>query len=177
MTDFLELASKRQSCRSYTDTPVEREKLIKILEAARLSPSSCNSQPWEVVVATDPNVVKEVASSVALLGINEYLSTATAFFVIIEKRAKLIAKSARLMDSQTYAQGDLGGFALSICYAAESQGVGTCMVGMFDRPRLRELLNIPEYEPIFLVIAAGYPKSDKVRHKDRKPLDEIARFM
>jgi nitroreductase len=177
MTDFFELAAKRQSCRSYTDVPVEHDKLVKIVDAARLSPSGCNSQPWKVVVVEDPKVVKEVASSVALLGINEYLSTATAFFVILEERARLLAKVASILDSQVFAKGDLGGFALSICFAAESLGVGTCMVGMYDRPKLRELLNIPEHYPIFLVIAAGYSKSDKVRNKDRKPLDEIARFV
>jgi nitroreductase len=177
MSDFFELAAKRQSCRGYTDVPVEHDKLVKIVDAARLAPSGCNAQPWKVVVVETPNLVKEVASSVALLGINNYLSSATAFFVILEERAKLMPKVAQFLDSQVFAKGDLGGFALSICFAAESLGVGTCMVGMYDRPRLRELLSIPEHYPIFLVIAAGYPSSDHLRKKDRRPLEEIARFV
>ena len=51
--DFLEIANVRQSCRSYDETrPVEPEKLEKILEAARLAPSACNGQPYELTVCT-----------------------------------------------------------------------------------------------------------------------------
>ena len=46
MDSFLELAQHRQSDRAYLDKPVENEKLNRILEAARLAPSACNSQPW-----------------------------------------------------------------------------------------------------------------------------------
>lgn len=51
---FLELVQKRQSDRSYQDKPVEKEKLDRILEAARLAPSACNGQPWKLIVVTDP---------------------------------------------------------------------------------------------------------------------------
>ena len=176
MSDYFELAEKRQSCRAYLDQRVDHEKLVKCVEAARLSPSACNSQPWSVIVVEDPKVVKEVASSVNLLGINAYLASATAFFVVLEERAKLMPKIAQIMDSQIFAKGDVGGFALTICYAAEELGIGTCIAGMFDRPRLRELLTIPDTANIFIVIAAGYP-ADKPRDKERKPLEAIARFV
>jgi nitroreductase len=177
MTDFFELASKRQSTRSYSDKPIEHEKLVKIVEAARLTPSACNSQPWSVIVVEDPQVVKEVASSVSLLGINEYLASATAFFVVVEEQAHLMAKIAQIVDSQVFAKGDLGAFSLSLTFAAQELGIGTCISGLFDRPRLRKLLNIPEYKSIFIVIAAGYPNTDNIRKKERKPLEEIARFV
>ena len=44
--DFLEIANARQSCRSYDSRPVEEEKLNAVLEAVRLAPSACNSQPY-----------------------------------------------------------------------------------------------------------------------------------
>ncbi|KAA6306320.1 putative NAD(P)H nitroreductase, partial [termite gut metagenome] len=48
MNDFLTLVANRQSDRVYDKTrPVEKEKLERILEAARLAPSACNSQPWK----------------------------------------------------------------------------------------------------------------------------------
>lgn len=47
--DFLQLVLSRQSDRAYDkERPVEAEKLERILEAARLAPSACNAQPWEV---------------------------------------------------------------------------------------------------------------------------------
>lgn len=52
--DFLELILKRESCRSYSDRPVSRDDLLKIVEAGRLSPSGCNAQPWKFIVIDDP---------------------------------------------------------------------------------------------------------------------------
>lgn len=52
--DFLQLVLSRQSDRAYDkNRPVEKEKLERILEVARLAPSACNSQPWKFVVITD----------------------------------------------------------------------------------------------------------------------------
>ena len=45
--NFEELILKRQSDRKYLPTPVAREDVMKCLEAARLSPSACNAQPWK----------------------------------------------------------------------------------------------------------------------------------
>ncbi|MDR2367434.1 MAG: nitroreductase family protein [Deltaproteobacteria bacterium] len=177
MDDFMELALKRQSCRQYQDKPVEHDKLLKCVEAARLNPSACNSQPWSVVVVESPDVVPEVAKTTMQLGINEYIGNAKAFFVIVEEYAKLIPNVAKVLDSQYWAKGDLGAFAYALCLQAESQGIGTCTLGVFDRPRLRELLSIPQDKNIFLVIAVGYPAKDHVRNKQRKPIEEIVRFV
>ena len=57
MKDFLSLASRRQSDRAFdTQRPVEKEKLQRILEAACIAPSACNSQPWHFIVVDDPAV-------------------------------------------------------------------------------------------------------------------------
>ena len=55
MKDFYTLAGIRESCRHYAAKPVEKEKLIALVEAARLSPSACNSQPWSFVVVQGPS--------------------------------------------------------------------------------------------------------------------------
>ncbi|MDR1545366.1 MAG: nitroreductase family protein [Deltaproteobacteria bacterium] len=177
MADFLELAARRQSCRVFSDLPVEHEKLVKCVEAARLAPSACNSQPWKFVVVEKPELVTEVAKCTNQLGINANLSKAKAFVVILEDHAKLMSKLAALVDSQTHAKGDLGGAALSLCLEAESLGLGACMVGLFDRPKLSELLDLPADQRYFLVVAVGYPATPKVRNKDRKPLEDIVRFV
>ena len=70
--DFLELTQKRQSCRSYANTPVEIEKLEKILEAAHLSPSACNSQPWKFYAVTNPEKCAKVALATQEDGLNKF---------------------------------------------------------------------------------------------------------
>ena len=54
--DFKSLVVTRQSDRSYHDRPIENEKLMQILECARLSPSACNAQPWHIIVVNDPEI-------------------------------------------------------------------------------------------------------------------------
>ncbi|MDR3038318.1 MAG: nitroreductase family protein, partial [Candidatus Adiutrix sp.] len=129
MTDFLELAAARQSCRDFADRPVEHDKLVKCVTAARLAPSACNSQPWSFVVVEDPRVVPEVAKCSQQLGINEYISGAKAFFVVLEEHAVLMPRLRAFIDSRYFAPGDLGGAVLSLCLAAESLGLGTCILG------------------------------------------------
>ena len=53
---LLDLVKQRRSIRNYLDKPVEREKIIACLEAARLAPSACNSQPWKFIVVDDETV-------------------------------------------------------------------------------------------------------------------------
>ncbi|MDR0550312.1 MAG: nitroreductase family protein [Deltaproteobacteria bacterium] len=179
MSDFLELAAKRYSCRNFSDKPVERDKLEKCLEAARLAPSGCNAQPWKFVMVVDPKTLEEVAKTTQQLGLNEHTSKAKAILVILEDHAKLMPKVAPLLDSQVFAKGDLGGAALSFCLEAESLGLGTCMLGLFDRPKLSELLDLPLDQRYFLLVAVGYPakERDEARSKPRKPFNEIARFV
>jgi nitroreductase len=177
MGDYLELALQRQSCRHFSGQKVEREKLAQCVEAARLTPSACNSQPWSFVVVESPGKVAEVAKTTMHMGINEYAAQATAFFVVVEEYAELMPKIACLVDSQYFAKGDLGAATLSLCLEAQSQGLGTCIMGLFDRPRLRELLDIPKDKGIFMVVAAGYPAAPAARKKSRRPIEDLVRYV
>lgn len=177
MQDFMELCQRRQSCRDFADKPVEREKLVRCIEAARLAPSGCNAQPWSFVVVENPDIVPEVAKCSQQLGFNEYISKARAFIVVLEEHAVLMPAIRRIVDSQYFAKGDLGAAVLSICLQAESMGLGSCILGIYDRERLCELLDIPKEKQFGGLIALGYPASDKVRNKARKPLEDIVRFV
>jgi nitroreductase len=177
MCEFIELAAKRQSCRDYSDKPVERDKLLKCVQAASLTPSACNAQPWRVLVVTDPAAREAVSLATRQMGLNEYTAKAQAFFVVLETRAKLMPKIASIIDGQTFAKGDLGAFTYALTLEAESQGLGTCILGLFDRPKLVELLKIPDGQSVFIVVAVGYPTKEGARPKSRKPLEEIHAFV
>ena len=177
MKDFMDLCTRRQSCRDFADTPVEHDKLVRCIEAARLTPSGCNAQPWSFVVVENPDIVPEVAKSSMQLGANDYIAGAKAFIVVLEEHAVLMPALRKLVDSQYFAKGDLGAAVYAICLQAEDMGLGTCILGLYDRPRLCELLNIPADKRFAGLIAVGYPAKDKVRNKVRKPLEEIVRFV
>ena len=176
MFDFLELAKRRQSCRAFTGGPIKREDLESCLEAARMAPSACNSQPWSFAAVQSPEKVAKAARCGQVLG-NLFLDKASAFIVIVEEHATLKPKVAERYDSQTFAAGDLGGAAMSICLAAESRGIGSCIVGIFDRIALAELCDIPEQKNIFLLIALGIPENSEIRPKVRKPAKDVVKYI
>jgi len=60
---FIDLVNKRYSVRNYKDTPVPKEMLSRCIEAARLAPSACNSQPWKYIVIDDPDLRDKVAKA------------------------------------------------------------------------------------------------------------------
>lgn len=177
MAEFLELAKHRQTCREFNDQPVEHDKLVACVEAARLAPSGCNAQPWSFVVVESPDLVEKVAGCIAMNGMNPYATQARAFVIILEEHAKLMPQIACMLDSQYFAKGDLGAAAAFFCLEADSQGLGTCQFGIYDRPKLGQILNIPEHKQYAAVIAIGYPANPAIRNKQRKPLDGIVRFM
>ena len=177
MNDFLELCKRRQSCRGFAETPVEHEKLLNCVEAGRLAPSGCNGQPWSFVVVESKGLVAEVAKCGQQNSMNPYLSSAQAFIIVLEEHAVLMPALRNTLDSQYFAKGDLGAATVHICLEAETQGLGACFIGVYNRVRLCELLDIPLEKRFGALIAVGYPAKDEVRQKVRRPLEEMGRFV
>ena len=177
MNDFIELCRQRQSCRNFADTPVSHEKLEKCVDAGRLAPSACNSQPWSFIVVETPEIAAEVAKCGQQMNMNPFLSKAKAFIVVLEEYAVLRRNISSIIDSQYFAKGDIGAAALQICLEATMQGLGTCIIGIYDRVKLCELLNLPVQKQVGALIAVGNPADGNIRVKDRKPLDELVKFI
>ena len=92
--DFLSLVKQRQSDRAFDpERSVEPEKLERILEAGRLAPSSCNSQPWHFIVVDDPELKNRVADATSnrILNINHFTKQAPVHIVIVEESANISA--------------------------------------------------------------------------------------
>lgn len=177
MSEFKEMCLRRQTCREFTDAPVEHEKLVAIVDAARLAPSGCNAQPWSFVVAEKKDTVKQLAECVHQMGMNPYAAQCQAFVVFVEETATLMPKISCIIDNQYFAKGDLGASVAYLCLEAASQGLGTCQFGIFDRVKIREILGIPKEKQINALIGIGYPAKPEIRAKQRKSLDEVARFV
>jgi nitroreductase len=177
MSNFTELCLRRQSCRNFSGKPVEHEKLVDVVEAGRLAPSGCNSQPWSFIVVETPELVAEAAKCGQQMGMNPWLSTAKAFVVILEEHAVLAPIIRKIIDSQYFAKGDLGAATVQITLEAEAQGLGSCIIGIYDREGLSKLLGIPNEKQFGALIALGYAADETVRPKSRKLFDEIVRFV
>lgn len=178
MSDFLELIKKRQSCRNFSDVIVDKELLINCIEAARIAPSACNSQPWSfIVVNENKEVVKSVARCTQSMGMNKFTNDVPAFIIVCEENANMTANIGNLIKKQQYAQGDVGIAVATICYAATDLGLSTCVLGWFDEKKLKEKLKLPNKKKIRLVIAMGYAKNKVLRDKKRKSIEKIMTYM
>ena len=171
--NFTEIALARQSCRSYDPCRVvEKEKLDAVLQAARLSPSACNGQPYHFTVCRG-----DTAREVALLtrgmgGMNKFAVDAPVLIVISEMPyVKSAALGARVKGND-YRSMDIGIAVAYMTAEAAAQGLGTCILGWFDDEKIRALCGIEH--PVRLVITLGYAREgDPLRTKKRKDLTEL----
>ena len=176
--DFLEFVSTRQSDRAFDpDRPVEKEKIERILEAARLAPSACNAQPWHMVVVDDPELKNRVAdaTSARALGMNHFTKQALVHILLVEERVNLTSGIGGWVKQKDYAQMDLGIVAAHVVLAAHAEGLGSCIVGWFNEQKMRELLSIPDSKRVWLDIVIGY-STQAVRPKKRKTNAEIVSY-
>lgn len=167
---LLELIKSRQSDRKYSDKPIEKEKLERIVEAGRMAPSACNAQPWKFIVVTETDLLAKLAkaSSAKLLGMNEFASQATAMLVVIREQANLTSRIGAQIKRKDYSLIDIGIASENICLQAEAEGLGSCMLGWFDEDKVRKTLGVPKTKRVELIITLGYSLSEK-REKRRKP--------
>jgi nitroreductase len=176
MGNFINLVLKRQSTRKFTDKPVEREKIERCLEAARLAPSACNSQPWKYVVIDEPVLKSKVASAAysTLAFFNKFVDKAPVLVVIVVEKMNLTAQIGGRLLHKDYYLYDIGITATHFCLQAAEEGLGTCMIGWLDEKKVKSLLSLPDNKKVGLLIAVGYsPETYKQRMKIRKPIDDI----
>jgi nitroreductase len=173
--NFLELVKSRQSVRSYSDKPVETDKIERCLEAARLAPSACNAQPWKFIVVNNTELKNALADAAEdrILSMNHFTKQAPVHIVVVREKPNITSALGGVIRNKTYTLIDLGIATEHFCLQAVSEGLGTCILGWFNEKKVKKLLNIPKDKRAELIITLGYPASDEIREKKRKNLEEI----
>ena len=174
--NFTEIAQRRYSCRKYDPTrSVEPEKLNRILETARLSPSACNGQPYHITVCTG-EAAHKVALATQGMGLNKFAVDAPVLLVLSEKPYVATAALGARVKGNDYRSMDLGILSAYITAEATVQGLGSCILGWLDDQAIREICNLDS--PVRLVITLGYAKEgDPLRTKKRKAMDELVSYV
>lgn len=175
--EMLDLIMSRQSDRQYSDRPIEKEKLDRIIEAARMSPSASNAQPWKFIVVTEPELIMKIAeaSTIKLIGMNSFIVQAPVLMVIVREQPNFSSKVGGLLKNRDYSHIDAGIASANICNQARAEGLGSCMVGWYNEKKIRKYLGIPVYKRVELIITLGYSTSDH-KEKRRKPYDSTVSF-
>jgi len=175
---FLELVNKRYSVRNYKNTPVEREKIERCIEAVRLAPSACNSQPWKFIVVDDPDLKNELSMAAfeGVLDFNHFAFKAPVLVLIVSERQKTFAKFGGIVKRKNFSLMDIGIAAEHFCLQAAEDGLGTCMLGWFNEKKVKKILSIPKLKRVELIISVGFSADDNILHKKRKHADEILSY-
>ena len=169
--NFTGIAQTRQSCRSYDPIrSIEEEKLNAILEAARLAPSACNSQPYHFTVCRG-EAAQAVAKATMGLGMNKFAAQAPVLIVISEMPYNKTAAMGAKVKNNDYRSIDIGIAAAYLTAEATAQGLGSCILGWLDDAKIREVCGLDH--PVRLVITLGYPLNDALRPKKRKEPGEL----
>lgn len=171
--DFERLILTRQSDRRYMPDPVSREDVLKCLEAARMSPSACNSQPWKFIAVDDKAKLAEMADAAEGLGMNKFTRDVPVMVAVVLEKMNATARLGSLLKHKDYSMLDLGMAVEHFCLQAADLGLGTCIMGWFDEKRIARLLGVPRGKRIPLIISLGYPENP-TRRKVRKPVEEMS---
>jgi nitroreductase len=172
---FLDLVNKRYSVRNYKTTPVPQEKVVRCIEAARLAPSACNSQPWKFIIVDEPELVNELAKGAfeGLLDFNHFAFKAPVLVLIVCERENLSAKFGSIVKKKNFSLMDIGIAAEHFCLQAVEEGLGTCIIGWFNEKKVKKILSIPKLKRVELVITVGFSADEEIPHKKRKSIDEV----
>jgi nitroreductase len=174
---LLDLILSRQSDRKYSEKPVEKEKLERILEAGRMAPSACNAQPWKFIVVDEPKLLGQVAeaASAKLIGMNTFVGQAPVMIVVVREKPNMSSKVGATIKNKDYSLIDIGISSENVCLQATAEGLGSCIIGWFDEREIRKILDIPRSKRVELIITIGYSLSE-MRVKKRKPAAETISY-
>jgi nitroreductase len=163
--DFYDAVHARKSIRRYKDTSVDRNKIDRILDAARKAPSYNNRQCWRFILVSDPGLK-------AMLGAQIDNPSAQCY----EKAPYVLVLCADPTDSgiiggKEYYLADCGAAMENVLLAAAAEGLGTCFVSNFSEYAVRAILHIPTDVRVVAVTPIGYP--DEVPESKRENLSSV----
>jgi nitroreductase len=145
--------------RQFRDAPIPEETVREIVEAAHLTASSMNGQPWHFVVVQDKGTLRQLG---ALARTGPYIAQAPLAIVVG-------------MDKSPFAVSDASRAIQSMILAAWSRGVASNWVGFGGLDAVKPVLGIPDDVDVLAIVPFGYPvASIGAGHKKRKPLGEVA---
>ena len=166
--DFSELVTYRGSIRGFKNTPVEEDKLLAVLEAARMAPTAHNNQPFRRLVIHTEGRAAELGQ---IYG-RPWFTQPPLVICIVGVPAEGWVREA---DGKNYYEVDVAIAMDHLILAAHNLGLGTCWVGAFNPEAAYKVLSLPEDVIPIAFTPLGYPDRDP-REKIRKPLEDLVKY-
>ncbi len=156
----------RRNVRAFADRAIPDADLDHVLEAARIAPSSQNNQPWDLVLVTGREMLRELAR--VWRGGGHIANAAAAIAVVIPDE-----QEPRVRERNRF---DIGQATMQMMIAAADRGIGSGHSAVGDQDLARALLHVPEDKLVAFVIDLGYPADRPLRpgtRLKRRPFDEV----
>ncbi|HDK7158160.1 TPA: nitroreductase family protein [Clostridium botulinum] len=176
---MLEEMRSRRSIRKYMDKSVEDEKIIEIIESARIAPSGSNTQPGHFI-AVKSDFTRERLAKISHN--QEWMMAAPVFIVCVADIRSRIKEDIELSLNESSPQQELKQIIRDTSIAiehlvlsAENLGLGTCWVAWFTQEEIRPILNIPSDKYVVSIITIGYP-NESPKARPRKKLQDIIHY-
>jgi nitroreductase len=176
---IMDLIQHRRSVRLYLDKPVEREKIIKCLEAARLAPSAVNMQPWKFIAVDDKDTREQLFKGAfrGIFSFNHWAAKVPVFVVAVIEKHGLMSNILGVARESSRSLLDIGIATEHLVLQAEELGLGTCWMGGLDEKQVKRVLDIPGNKRVAAIISLGYPdKTEVKRPQERLKLEEMSAF-
>lgn len=170
--NFIELSKKRFTVRKFSDVPVEKEKLDKMLEAGNTAPTAKNLQPQRIYVLQS----KEALEKVDTLTPCRYGAGTVLLFTY---NGDEDWKNPKQEDIHSGVE-DASIVATHVMLQAAELGVDTTWINFFGNAELEKVFNLPENEHSVLLMSVGYrPEGTEPfpTHEQKKSLDEIVTYL
>ena len=152
--DFSEILKKRRTIRLFEQKKVEKNKIISLLNAARMSSCAMNKQVIRYGVVTEKKLLKDIFDGTLWAALVKphrtpvWEKTSPCCFIVIHGPQE---------NAASYVKFDVGAAVMSMELQAVELGLGCCWLGSFDKENVRKLLGIAEDRQVYAVVAVGYP--------------------
>lgn len=168
---------KRRSIRKFLDKPVEREKINACLEAARLAPSACNSQPWHYIVIDDPKVKQDFCNAAfsGVYNMTRWAEKAPVLVAVVSDRGNFTSRVGNFFRNTEFFLVDQGISGEHFVLRAHDLGLGTCWIGWLNSTKAAQFFNLPKNKKIEHLFAVGYP-AETPAPRPRAKLEDIVSY-
>ena len=175
----MEQIEMRRSIRKYLNKPIEDEKIMQLIESARLAPSGSNTEPWRFIIIKSEWMRQKLAETA---NDQKWMLSAPAFIVCVADSSARMHVDGKLKLDENSPQEAVKQIIRDTSIAIEhmileatSLGLGTCWVSSFTQNQIRPILSVPPDKYVVGIVTVGYA-GEKPTARPRKKIEEIVRY-
>ena len=176
---LLPAIEKRRANRALSNTPIDKEILDRLIEAAHTAPSSMNNQPWRIITTVEDGTLEELKET--LVGGNYWAKQAPAISAFVTH-----PQWSMNMGGRELAYFELGMAAMAYQLQAIEEGLYVHPIVGFNANKAKTVLGIPDDVVLEILMIVAYPGDESglsEKHqeaeksaRDRKPIEEISHY-